>query len=78
LLPDRRPHPRESGMPVNLEFVLEDKSLWGIVLQRFFLAGAIASWPLRKQPRRASPSWCAWGDERNNPLDATAVSSDQC
>ena len=23
-------------MPVNLDFVLEDKSLWGILLQRFF------------------------------------------
>jgi hypothetical protein len=36
LLPDRRPHPRERGMPVNLDFVLEDKSLRGILLQGFF------------------------------------------
>jgi hypothetical protein len=64
-------------MPVKLDFVLEDKSLGGILLQRFFLACAIASWPLRKQPRCAFPSWCAWDDEPNNPLDATAVSSDR-
>ena len=36
LFADRRPHPRERGMPVNLDFVLEDKSVWGILLQRFF------------------------------------------
>lgn len=77
LFPDRPPHPRQRRMPVNLDFVLEDKSLRGILLQGFFLTGAAASSPLCKQPRRASPSWCAWDDEPNNPLDATAASSDR-
>jgi hypothetical protein len=36
LFPDRPPHPRQRRMPVNLDFVLEDKSLRGIFLQGFF------------------------------------------
>jgi hypothetical protein len=38
LLPDRPPHPRQRRMPVNLNFVLEDESLRGILLQRFFFS----------------------------------------
>ena len=76
LFPDRRPHARQRRMPVNLDFVLEDKGLGGVLFQGFFLTGAIASLRLRKQLRRVFPSWCAWDDEPNNPPDATDVSSD--
>ena len=39
---------------MNFDFVLEDESLRGILLQGFFLTAAIASLPLCKQPRRSS------------------------
>jgi hypothetical protein len=36
LFPDSRPHPRQRRMPVNFDFVLEDESFRGILLQGFF------------------------------------------
>jgi hypothetical protein len=63
---------------MNLHFVLEDKRFRGVLLQGFFLTDAIAFWLLRKQPRRASPSWCAWDDEPNSLLDARDGASGRC
>ncbi len=73
----RRPHPRQRRMPMDLHLVLENQSLRSVLLQRFFLADAVGSWPSRTPPRRVCPSWCAWDDEPNNLLDARADASDR-
>jgi len=36
LFPDWPPHPRQRRMPVNFDFVLEDESFRGVLLQGFF------------------------------------------